>query len=99
MDTRVKPAYDDLNFQLPSDQLIDPRSLSRRKRGLNHRRVRAGIGGGRGGVFLRGLWPPCLWAFFPRGGRQQRGNPTSGNPSLFPPSVDARATTVLYRTA
>ncbi len=45
MDTRVKPAYDDLNFQPPSDQLIDPRSLSRRKRSQNHRRVRAGIGG------------------------------------------------------
>src|SRR5260370_29227360 len=45
MDTRVKPAYDDLNLPFPSGELIDPRSLSRRKRGQNYRLVRAGIGG------------------------------------------------------
>src|SRR5260370_27912618 len=45
MDARVKPAYDDLNLPFPSGELIDPRSLSRRKRGQNYRLVRAGIGG------------------------------------------------------
>jgi hypothetical protein len=53
MDTRIKPAYDDLNLPLPSDQLIDPRSLSRRKRGQNYRLGRAGIGGVGVGFHIR----------------------------------------------
>jgi hypothetical protein len=45
MDMRVKPAYEDLNLPFLSGELIDPRSLSRRKRGQDDRLVRAGIGG------------------------------------------------------
>src|SRR6202789_4417214 len=37
MDTRVKPAYDELWLPPPSTQLIDPHSLSRRQGGENRR--------------------------------------------------------------
>jgi hypothetical protein len=53
MDTQVKPAYYDL--LVASHQLIDPRSLSRRKGGLNHRLGRTGIVGVGVGCHLRRL--------------------------------------------
>ena len=72
MDTRVKPAYDDLNLALPSDQLIDPCSLSGRKRGQNYRLVRAGIGGLGVRFDVRRFGLAGFWHFHQGRGRNSR---------------------------
>src|SRR5258706_14137035 len=99
MDTRVKPAYDDLNLPFSSDQLIDPRSLSGRKRRQNYRFGRAGIGGVGDRVYIRRLGLAGFRHFGLGGGRNSRETHRKEAFSFFPARDRRRPMVFEYETS
>src|SRR5258708_35975930 len=88
MDTRA--AYDDrMVASASSDQLIDPRSLSRRKRRQNDRLWGAGVVSAVVSLGIRRLGLAGLNRLH-RGRRRPAGNAPRQGPWLLPPTVTSR---------